>query len=348
MKKIIIFVLLIVSCQSKTEQLTGHRLKKIDDKLEIKYYGEGDVVEFKMFEGLNRILKKNSDGIFEGQLEIPDLDDGIFSYEILVHKKDKDGKMIVIDYKSDTEDGRHFIWTGKKRNIIYKKSDKLNGELFSTKIKSRNLEQERSLTIYTPSEIKKSTPIIYFTDGVVVEYYAPFIDKLITENKISPIKLVGIHSSKENRYKEYVDNGLENVQFKKHESFFYDEVMEDIEQEISGWNGKRYIYGFSNGAAFCMHAGINYPEKFEEVIAFSTADYISEFIKPIEFRFEKYPKFYMGAGRYENRIYKNNLNFLTKMKNNQITVEFKEFISGHDYNVWRVEFFKYLENRFKK
>ena len=56
----------------------------------------------------------------------------------------------------------------------------------------------------------------------------------------------------------------------------------------------------------------------------------------------------MGAGRYEERIFNDNLEFLEVMKENDIKFDFKEFVSGHDYNVWRIEFLEYLENRFKK
>lgn len=123
-----------------------------------------------------------------------------------------------------------------------------------------------------------------------------------------------------------------------------------------------------------MHEGMNNPNKFEEIIAFSTADYIKnpksllseedlkrievldqeareellQYLKPIEFKFEQYPSFYMGAGRYEESIFKDNIEFLEVMKDNDLKVDFKEFVSGHDYNVWRIEFLEYLENRFKK
>ena len=57
---------------------------------------------------------------------------------------------------------------------------------------------------------------------------------------------------------------------------------EESKTGLEDWKGKRYMYGVSNGGAFCMYAGINYPDLFEEVIAFSTADYISEMIQPIK------------------------------------------------------------------
>jgi enterochelin esterase-like enzyme len=176
------------------------------------------------------------------------------------------------------------------------------------------------------------------------------IDRLISTNKIRPLKLIGIHSSSSNRYEEYVQGGNDNEQFKKHQKFVYSEVINSVEKETENWEGKKYLYGVSNGAAFSMHAGLNYPHLFEEIIAFSTADYISSIARmmnPITFNFDKYPKFYMGAGRYEKLFFNDNIKFFDKMKSNEIEVEFKEFISGHDDNVWRIEFLEYIEKRFK-
>ncbi len=75
---------------------------------------------------------------------------------------------------------------------------------------------------------------------------------------------------------------------------------------------------------------------------------MAQWLNPIKFEFDEYPKFYMGAGRYEESIFKGNIEFLAVMKDNDIKVNFKEFVSGHDYNVWRIEFLEYLESRFKK
>jgi len=378
---IIIFVILSASCQSNTditEQDTAN------EKLTINYTGDADVVQFKMFEGLSQVLKKDSvTGYFMGVLEIPKLNEAIFTYEIVVHKKDSLGHMVELEPNKTLiklnnndaiEKGDQFLWIGKSRNDSYLENEELRGSLITERITSEFLEEEREITVYTPKEVSSKIPHIYFTDGSVVNSYAPFIDRLISTNSIEPVKLIGIHSSSSNRYKEYVKGSSNNELFRRHQQFFYEEVVNTIETEIENWEGERYLFGFSNGAAFCMHEGINNPTKFEEVIAFSTADYIKkplsllseedlkkieeldseakeeilQYLKPIEFKFEQYPHFYLGAGRYEESIFKDNLEFIEVMKDNDIEVEFKEFVAGHDYNVWIIEFLEYLENRFKK
>lgn len=174
MKKIIGFLLLLIiaACNTKTDNLVGHQLKNEGDKLQISYSGEGDVVQFKMFEGLSKVLEKNASGVFEGQLEIQNIDDGIFSYEIIVNKKDSLGKMTEIEYKPESEDEWHFLWVGKNRNIPFSKAIQLSGVVTNKKINSSFLGERRDLTIYTPKESNEETPIIYFTDGSIVKDYA--------------------------------------------------------------------------------------------------------------------------------------------------------------------------------
>lgn len=348
--KSVLLISLIVSCQ-----------KAVSQKLIVNYNGDADVVQFKMFEGLSQFLKKDtSTGAFEGSLEIPNLSDAIFTYEIVVHKKDTLGQLLELEPKSHLiklnqnsaiRKKDRFIWIGKNRKGDYLENEELTGSLTTKGIISEFLVEEREVTVYTPAEVDSKIPHIYFTDGSVVSDYAPFIDRLISAKKIRPVKLIGIHSSSSNRYAEYVQGGNDNELFRKHEKFVYKEVLNTIEKEIENWEGKRYLFGFSNGAAFCMHAGLNYPNVFEEIIAFSTADYISpmaRMMNPINFKFREYPRFYMGAGRYETSIFKHNIKFLEYMNDNDIQVNFKDFVSGHDYNVWRIEFLEYLENRFKK
>lgn len=353
----ILLISLIVSCQSNSEK---ENQKTVSQKLIVNYTGDADVVQFKMLGGLSQVLIKDTcTGAFVGTLEIPNLNEALFTYDIVVHKEDTLRQMIELKPSSHLvqlnqndaiEKKDRFLWIGKNRNGDYFKNEELAGSLISKNMTSDFLEEERELTVYIPEVVDSKIPHIYFTDGSVVANYAPYIDKLISTKKIRPIKLIGIHSSSSNRHEEYVQGGVDNKLFRKHEKFVYTEVLNAIEKEVENWEGERYLFGFSNGAAFCMHAGLNHPKVFEEIIAFSTADYISPFaqmMNPIKFEFNEYPKFYMGAGKYEASIFQANVEFIEKMNNNDLQVNFKEFVSGHDYNVWRIEFLEYLEKRFK-
>ena len=356
LKKILIIGLLS-SCHSCADQ-THPRGPR--EKLVIHYAGDADDVEFKMLGGPSQVLVRDSlSGDFEGAIEIPSLEEAIFTYEIGLYKKDSMGKMrelepdqtlIKLNDRDAIKKRDRFIWIGKKRKGEYETNEELVGSLVTESIASKFLGEERRITVYTPREVSSKVPLIYFTDGGIVEIYAPYIDYLISTNRIQPIVLIGVHSSRSNRYKEYVKGVGTNELFRKHQAFFYKEVLAVEESKIKDWRGQRYLYGYSNGAAFCMHEGINNPGAFSEIIAFSTADYISElarWLNPIKFTFDAYPKFYMGAGRYEESIFKSSVEFVDVLKANEVEVDFKEFISGHDSNVWRIEFLEYVENQFR-
>ena len=353
----LLFIILFSACQPGPEQTSQNGTS---DTLEISYTGDGEVVEFKMFGGLSQILKKDAaTGAFIGTLQIPMLNEAIFTYDIVVQQKDASGQMldsephdslIRLNQQTAIRERGRFLWIGDNRGTPHIANKVLSGKVVTRNINSKFLGEERAVTVYTPKETNSTTPHIYFTDGSSVNRYAPYVDHLITTQKIRPVKLIGIHSSHSHRYEEYVQGRKDNEQFNQHQEFFYEEVMSPIEQEIESWKGDRFLFGYSNGAAFCIHAGLNHPDKFKEVIAFSTADYISRmarWMNPIKFKFDDYPTFYMGAGRYEESIFKDNTKFQKILEDHDIEVTFKAFISGHDFNVWRVEFLEYLEKQFQ-
>jgi len=384
MKNVLTIMLLVafgVCCQSNNNST---ETSEADDKLTVTYTGEADVVLFKMFEGLSQLLTQDSiTRDFKGVIDIPNLEEAIFTFDIVAYKFDSSGQsvqvvpnksLIKLNNKTAVETRNGFLWIGSNRSGLYEYNSELEGSLITNTIQSTIVGEERAVTVYTPQEVDPNTPLIYFTDGSVVTNYAYFVDRLISTNKIKPVKLIGVHASRSNRSDEYVKGYGTNQVFEKHQQFFYEDVVTMVESEIDNWEGERYLYGFSNGAAFCIHEGINKPNKYKEIIAFSTAGYITnplsllseeqlkqleelepkakeEILRPqypIEFNHERYPMFYMGAGRYEESIFKDNIEFVKLQRDNDIQVDFKEFVSGHDRTVWRIEFLEYLEKRFEK
>ena len=49
---------LAINCHIKTQDQNGHTLENDGDTLTIKYKGDAEVVQFKMFEGLGVLLYK--------------------------------------------------------------------------------------------------------------------------------------------------------------------------------------------------------------------------------------------------------------------------------------------------
>ena len=189
----ILFVILSVSCQSNTDNTEKGTL---NENLTINYTGDADVVQFKMFEGLSQVLKQDSvTGVFKVVLEIPNLNEAIFTYEIVVHKKDSLGHMVELETNKSfiklnsndaIEKADQFLWIGKNRNASFLENEELTGSLITESMKSEFLG-EREITVYTPKEVSSKIPLIYFTDGSVVNSYAPYIDRLISTNGIKPV-----------------------------------------------------------------------------------------------------------------------------------------------------------------
>jgi enterochelin esterase-like enzyme len=334
-----------LGCIPVGKESSGTNLKAQDDRLYVRYEGPADVVQFQMFQGVTQVLEEIQPGLFEAEIELPDAEKAVFSYDLIAHRQDSTGKMVAVGEVTKTG-MPSYEFIGPARTQNFRKAEELRGELIDTVLASIHLEEDRMLMFYFPPAISAETPIFYFTDGSNVGEYAPWVDALIQEGSIQSVILIGVYASEEHRYEEYVNNGIPNEYFPRHEAFFLEEVMPQVEDRIPDWGGKRYLYGVSNGAAFCMYMGLNYPDLFAEVVAFSTADYITELIQPIVFKYDAYPSFYLGAGRYEDSFFQDNKRFAEKLYRRGIDLEWKEFVSGHDFFTWRYEFLEYLVRGF--
>ncbi len=354
-----IVFLLLLACQSSDPTSDTPSEAPI---LQIEYNDpEVDIVQFKMFQGLHLNLPKDSiDGVFRAAVPLDHLDEAIFSYDMLIYKKDSTGKLedkelikehLLLNQQAPHSSGKQLIWVGKNRQHYQEKNDSLIGRLETISMSSKFLDAPRKITSYYPKNSSKNIPLMYMTDGSAVQYYAPYVDYLIQSGQIQPIQLIGIHSSRDERYQEYVYGSNDMDIFEKHEQFVFEEVLPKTESDIPNWEGARYFYGFSNGGAFCMYAGIEHPTLFEEIIAFSTADYISPMAQSshsARFEADAYPAFYMGSGIHEGRIHTDNIYFVDILKKHHQKVDYRNFTSGHDHHVWRIEFLDYLVKRFSK
>ena len=147
MKNLLFLTILIfiISCTPKLQDNT-HRVSNQGDILKIQYKGAVDSVRFEMFQGPGVDLVKGEDNIFEGELEIPNLENGIFSYEFFI-KKDSARQMIPVEYKPKKKNS-HFVWIGNNRKVNYTKANQLTGIVSTDTISSKNFE--RAVTIYNP------------------------------------------------------------------------------------------------------------------------------------------------------------------------------------------------------
>lgn len=375
--KLIFFLFIILffySCKNKSGTIkTDYKIWSENETLKIEVVSDADNVTFKMFQGLCINLEKVSRNKFFASKNINGIDSAIFQYSIITKKRDKDS-LISIIYDKDSLDNLLF-WKGKFAKDFTEYNEILNGNLIDTIVESRYLSESRKLSIFLPENYKNDTtiPFFFITDGIVVNYYAKYVDYLITSEIIKPVIMVGVHSndnlaimdSTNNNPKyikhfatventdyeiilrpfEYVKDGSDTERYTNHQKFFLEEVVSFVETtfEVKTEKAYRYLYGFSNGAAFCVETGLSYPDFANEIVAFSTAFLVT---KNINFYKSNFPSFYLLSGLYERSINLENEFILKKMKKHNINCTMKNLVCGHDSYVWRIEFLKYLCEKF--
>ena len=254
---------------------------------------------------------------------------------------DESGKVVVAIVRPSTKEDLEVRQKMKAVNL----ENNLDGRLSSYPFYSQHLGQERTLTTYIPKSAYPINTYFYLTDGTFVKYLAPKIDSLIQSKLITPIKLIGINCDRTNRQKEYIYKDASAELFKKHLAFFTQEVPDSLENQSYPNKTQRHLFGYSNGADFCKHIGINYPEWAETIIAMSSVAYF-----PNLTNFERdnvsYPKFYFSSGKFEE-LANRNLFLKTDLEKLGACVSYEKHPGDHELTIWRDRFVEHLLNNFQ-
>jgi predicted alpha/beta superfamily hydrolase len=149
----------------------------------------------------------------------------------------------------------------------------------SLKIDSKFVNEERVINVYLPStynELAESFPVLYMPDGGIKEdfpHIANTISKLIENNKIPPIILVGIENTERGRDLSGFSETENDEQYcpltdgaKNFRRFISEELMPEINQRYKTQNQKGII-GESLAGLFVMETFFTEPETFDFYIA---------------------------------------------------------------------------------
>jgi enterochelin esterase-like enzyme len=146
-------------------------------------------------------------------------------------------------------------------------------------IESRALGRRR-LSVYRPPGWRSDQryPVIYAADGQALHQgYAADLDRLIREGGVRPIVLAGLWASeardgRDVRALEYLVGSDDSGRaFRRHQSFFLDEVMPFAEGRLgaAGTREDRMLFGFSNGAAWAASMALGHADLFGRAALFS-------------------------------------------------------------------------------
>lgn len=150
----------------------------------------------------------------------------------------------------------------------------------SFKVLSKKVNEERTINVWTPSNYHKnvdSLPVMYMADGGIKEdfpHIANTLAKLINENKIKPIILVGIENTERRRDltgfteiekdKEIAPEVGGSANFR---AFIKEELFPEINKRYRTTSEKSII-GESASGLFVVETFFLEPEMFDNYIAF--------------------------------------------------------------------------------
>lgn len=148
------------------------------------------------------------------------------------------------------------------------------------KIQSKQVGEERIINVWTPMNYKTksdSLPVMYMADGGIKEdfpHMANTLAKLIKENKIRPLILVGIENTQRRRDLTGFTEVAKDKKIapivggsKKFRAFIQDELFPEIEKRYRTTYEKSII-GESASGLFVMETFFLTPEMFDNYIAF--------------------------------------------------------------------------------
>ncbi|WP_420155882.1 alpha/beta hydrolase [Siphonobacter sp.] len=148
------------------------------------------------------------------------------------------------------------------------------------KIHSKQVEEERTINVWTPANYKTnadSLPVMYMADGGVQEdfpHLANTLAKLIQENKIKPLILVGIENTQRRRDLTGFTEVAKDKEIapvvggsEKFRAFIKEELFPEINKRYRVTT-KKSIIGESLAGLFVVETFLLTPDLFDHYIAF--------------------------------------------------------------------------------
>lgn len=245
-------------------------------------------------------------------------------------------------------------------------------------IDSEVLRETRQINIYEPANFDPTLtyPILVVMDGDA-SYLAPDVDRLIKQNIIEPIIIVGVSNRAPQdidsifkeydfdfRAKEFLKGGydmienstaLQNPLINQIVVNRYERFSKFISIEVLGFVSKIYkitedkskwtLGGYSNGGAFVLGFTCDNPGEFGNAIVMSPARYN----KGDFYDFSKSnSNYYIAAGMYEQPFLDESLRYISEMEKENISFIHKRYYAGHDSRMWLTFYIDSIKSIYEK
>jgi enterochelin esterase-like enzyme len=210
--------------------------------------------------------------LFVGRVHIPNLDEVILSYTIIV-----DGVLAQDPWTialPKLPNSPLLVLRGSRVQApsqVLDQTDRAKGQVEKHLLESKYLGAPRTVWVYTPPGYapRKQYAMLLVTDGHL--YFEGSIllptvlDNLIAEGQMPPVVAVGIDNGGDHRIAEYL---YTKERFDLHEQFLYQEVLPWVQSHYRVYPkvGKDVAVGFSNGGAWAYYSVGLHPERFQGAI----------------------------------------------------------------------------------
>ncbi len=314
------------------------------------FRGEADEVTLAVGGDTKKLRRLADSDVWTITLVRPGLSKGVFTYFMLPHKKGE----------SPFKQGERLnpsSWRGPEAPPAPVVAKLLQGSVKDFDVPSKSLGGTRKVRVYLPPKHDRTRPtaVLYATDG---QLNPELLEPLIVSGKVRPVIVIGASSGaymgkrdgkepfdikKDLRALEYLP-GADAGRFKKHETFFCDELAAWAQNEFgaSADRADKAVLGCSNGARFAVEMGLRHPDLFGHVLAFSVAG--DSNIKPTQADAQVH--FYLAAGIWEKNFHKITQAVQEKLAKQSFPADFHSRVSGHDDVMWRDEFVDALPKAF--
>lgn len=221
-----------------------------------------------------------------------------------------------------------------------------HGALRDTTFFSTNLNNSRTIRVYTPPDYNASTtryPVALFHDGLEYVTLAKannVLDYLIAQKRITPIIAVFVPPNQARRHEEYATT-LQN-QFT---NFIVNEIMPWVDRRYRTRTepALRATCGASDGGNISLWLGYAHPETFGNVAAFSS-NAESNISTGFQSSAKLNLKLYLDMGTYDLSILIARINgLLPILRAKGYPIQYVEWHEGHSWGNWRAHLDNALE-----
>jgi enterochelin esterase-like enzyme len=232
-----------------------------------------------------------------------------------------------------------FRGTAAPAELPSHEDDALIGSLETHEFTSAALRENRRVKVYLPPghTTDMSLPVIYSTDGNMIQPYIRRVDAAIAGSNIPPVILIGAHAAPmdrtgNERALEYLP-GFDDQRFDRHQRFFVDELSSWAESEFGASNRRelRAIFGCSDGAGHALATASMHRQRFGHCIAYSTGMPPDE---QTRWDADGAPFVHLCAGTLEQGFHQATEAWAAWLHFHKSPHHFTERVCGHDLIQW--------------